>query len=215
MNDNRPAWERKLDRDFVWKKVWVVLGILTLAGILLLIAYHVPVVTDYNRTFNGYELHYDGDEDKAGRNPAYVQEISVHLDGKLYRYLFQPDYFDGMISVGGFTTKQYNPPEALKDQVEYETAKIYFKRGEMDFSFFSNTGWGIQLERGTEEKIICAYANVDRGNEFFCFDIMMPHEDGGWTSSGNYVIAPADSPEEAADEFYTRVWSVWATETVE
>lgn len=200
MNDDRPAWERKLDRDFAWKKVWTAAGILMLLGILLLLSYHIPIVTDYHRTFTGWELHYDPDTDPTFEHPEIAKESTVRFEGKLYRYLWKDDYFDGLVYFDDFTTSP-NPKYKIS-----ETEKIYFSDKEVWLSDVTNPLWGAVIERGGNERIYYAFVNFEKENEFFAFLISTVHENGnGWSSGDKYIVIPAESPGIAAEKYQRNV----------
>lgn len=203
MNDNRSAWERKLDRDFALKKVWIVLGLLALAGILLLLLYHIPVVTDYNKTFTGYELHYDPENDPTFENPDVAKESTVRFEGKLYRYLWQDDYFEGMVYFDDFTTSP-NTRRVISD-----TTQIYFDSMKVWLADVVNPLWGAEIERSEDERIYWAFVNFDLDNEVFAFNISRKHESrDGWGSTDKYIVVPAESPEEAAELYHERIWQM-------
>lgn len=202
MNENKPAWERKLDRDFVWKKIWIVLMILGIAGILLLLAYHIPLVTDYDKTFTGYELHYDTESDPNFEEPAVHKESTVRFDGKLYRYLFKQDCFKGLVYVDDFSTSQ------ITEYNMDDTVEIEFSKGNLTLSWMTSL-FGVKILRGTDERLLEAYAKFDRKNEFFCFSVFEQTRSGGWSSSTNYIIVPAGSPEDAEQSFRDNVIRKW------
>ena len=212
MNDNHPAWERRLDRALVWKKVWCALGILALAGIVVLLLYHIPLVTDYNKTFTGYELHYDRETDPTFEHPEAVKEATVRFEGTLYRYLWQDDYFDGMVYFDDFTTTP-NTRYVISD-----TTQIYYDSMKVWLSQVVNPLWGAVIERGENERIYWAFVNFDPDNEGFAFDISTgaEHETGtGWGMTDNYIVVPADSPEEAAELYHDRIWQMMQDDIAE
>lgn len=202
-NDNKSTWERKLDRDFVWKKVTAALVILGIVGILLLLAYHIPFVTDYGRTFTGYELHYAPETDPTYENPAVAKESTVRFEGKLYHYLWKDDYFDGLVYFDDFTTSP-NPKYKISD-----TEKIYFSSKKVWFSNVTNPLWGTVIARESEERIYEAYVNFNKNDEFFAFAVSVPDEAGNiWTLSDKYIVVPAETPEDAAQMYHERVWQM-------
>ena len=203
MNENRPAWERKVDREYIWKKVMAVLVILGIAVMLLLLLYHIPLVTDYNKTFTGYELHYDPETDPTYENPATVKGSKVRFEGKLYRYLFRTDYFDGLVYFDDFTTLP-NSKYVISD-----TTQIFYSANDVWLSAVVNPLWGPEIKRGKNERICWAFVNFDRKNEIFAFNISIGDEaDNSWSLSDNYIVVPAETPEEAAEMYHERIWQM-------
>lgn len=210
MNDNRPAWERKLDRDFARKKTGKILGILALAGILLLLLYHIPIITPYEETFTGYELHYDRyDSDPNMEHPTVAKESTVRFEGTLHRYLFQQDYFEGLIYVDDFSTVM-DPEHGTLNQMRFE-----YKRGEMLHSMFLHLSWGPQIKRETDSRIMGGYADFTEGQEFICLEIMEPTGPNGWRTCGKYIVAPAESSDTAAVKFHKKIFQMWQTDRAE
>ncbi len=205
MNDNRPAWERKLDRDLLREKIWKILGILALIGILFLLLYHIPLVTPYEKTFTGYELHYDRYEsDPDMEHPTAAKESTVRFEGTLHRYLFQQDYFEGLIYIDDFKTVA-DPAHEKLNKIEFD-----YKRGKMSHSMFKlHLSWGVQIVRGTDAMIMSGYADFTKGQEFVCLEIMEPTGTNGWGSSGKYIVVPAESPEAAAELFHENIFQSW------
>lgn len=201
MNNNRTARERKTDRDFTLKNAMSVLAILVIAGMLLLLLYHIPIITDYNKTFTGYELHYNPETDLTYENPIAAKESTVRFEGKLYRYMFRSDYFDGMVYFDDFTTSP-NPKYDITD-----TTQIFFSSKEVWLSDVVNPLWGAEIERSKNERIYWAFVNFDRKNELFAFNISIGNEaDSGWSLTDNYIVVPAETPEEAAEMYHERIW---------
>lgn len=203
MNENRPAWERKLDREYIWKKVTAVLVILGIAGMLLLLLYHIPIVTDYNKTFTGYELHYNPETDPTYENPIVAKESTVRFEGKLYRYMFRTDYFDGLVYFDDFTTLP-NSKYVISD-----TTQVFYSAKDVWLSAVVNPLWGPEIKRGMNERIYWAFVNFDKDNELFAFNISIGNEaDGGWSLTDNYIVVPAETPEEAAEMYHERIWQM-------
>lgn len=185
---------QKLKKPFIF---------LLVLGVLLVIAYNVPVITNYNKTFTGYELHYDPESDPTYENPDVAKESTVRFEGKLYRYLWKDDYFDGLVYFDDFTTSP-NPKYRIS-----ETEKIYFSSKKVWLSDVTNPLWGAVMARGIEERIYYAFVNFDKNDEFFAFAVSMPNEArDGWTLSDKYIVVPAETPEDAARLYHHRVWQM-------
>ena len=210
MNENQPAWERKLDREYIWKKVTAVLVILGIAGMLLLLLYHIPIVTNYNKTFTGYELHYDPETDPTYEKPEIAKESTVRFEGKLYRYIFQTDYFEGLIYFDDFTTLP-NSKYSITD-----TTQILYSSNAVWLSNVVNPLWGPEIKRDKDERIYWAFVNFDRENELFAFNISTGNEaDNRWSLSDNYIVVPAETPENAVEMYHERIWQMLQDENAE
>ncbi len=179
-----------------------------------------PLVTEYHRTFSGYELHYEAET--AFGAPSAAEPAEVRLDGTVKRYLFHPDVFEGELFISGFERVQDDwaveylerwPDSNLNIRIESD--------GKVTEQVLRHTGLGGDFTRGEDEKIMRVWACLDREKEFFCLEIMRP----GRMTFGDYdcIVVPAEYETEADRLFRTWVlddlmtfWeSVWATKPEE
>ena len=188
-------------RLLIWNRWKLCLILIVFIGILLQLLYHIPIVTEYNQTFSGFELHYDSDIDPTYEYPEVVKNSVVRFEGKLYRYLWKEDYFEGLVYFDDFTTSA-NPEYKISD-----TEKIYFANNDLWMSNVTNPLWGTVIERGENERIYYAFVNFKKDSEFFAFLISTVHDDGnGWSSGDKYIVVPAESSAEAAAKYHKNVW---------
>lgn len=204
------------DLELWLRKHWKLCLVIAAVVIAAVVVCTQPLVTEYHRTFSGYELHY---EPEAGLSaPSSAEPAEVRLDGTVRRYLFRPDVFEGELFISGFERVQDDwaveylerwPDSNLNIRIESD--------GKVTEQVLRHTGLGGDFTRGEEEKIMRVWACLDRGKEFFCLEIMRP----GIMTFGDYdcIIVPAEYETEADRLFRTWVlgdlmafWeSVWAT----
>lgn len=211
------------DLELWLRKHWKLCLILTAVGIAAMIVCTQPLVTEYHRTFTGYELHFDSEAEYAYHNAGETESKTVILDGTIIRYLFKPDVFEGDLFISGFERVQDDwAVEYLERWPDANTSIRIESDGEVTEQVLRHTGLGGDFTRGENEKIMRVWACLDRGNEFFCFEIFEPNTT---MSFGEFdcIIVPAQFPERADKKFRELVlddilafWeSVWATETAE
>lgn len=182
------------------RKLWKLCLILAAFLLVAVIVCTQPLTTDYHRMFWGYELHFESEAAFVYHNASETESKIVILDGKITRYLFKPDVFEGELFISGF------------EQVQDEWAVDYLERwpdtncsiriesdGEVTQQILNSSLSG-DFTRGENEKIMRVWACLDRGKEFFCFEIVEPNVP---MEFGDYdcIIAPASYPERADRKF--------------
>ena len=205
----------------LWLRKHRILSLVIAAAVIAaVIVCTQPLTTEYHRTFSGYELHYEAEY--AYHNAEETENKMVILDGTITRYLFQPDVLEGELFISGFERVQDDwaveylerwPDSNLNIRIESD--------GEVTEQVLRHTGLGGDFTRGEDERIMRVWACLDRGKEFFCFEIMR----SGKMTFGEFdcIIAPAVYPERADKKFRELVlgdlmafWeSVWATKPEE
>lgn len=189
---------------WLWKhwKLCLLIAVCIIAAVLVCTQ---PLVTKYDRTFSGYELEYDSTVIADFAAPAAAQPASIHLEGKLYRYLLKPDRFEGIMTVDGFP---YRMREDLDEAWwKYETDIVQFEiSNDWTDSIRLRTGPAMEYRRG-EESLNDMHASLKRGREFFYLHIW----ENGRIAYGDehFIIAPAETAEDAHELFIGSVWTMW------
>jgi len=208
-------WELFYDAEVIfltfWEKSW---KWLVFAGIPLFIfvcyVCTMPRITEVDLTLSGYEIHYEQDSvqgiyPEPYEAPVYSEPRTLNLKGKLYRYLFKPDYYEGEVNIDGFVPYTYahnRGKYTLEEELMYfNNFKIFFE--DPAKSVFGHILIGekrqTQLQRiGTRDEIGPVYAtkSLDR----FAFKI---YSDGQW------LVFPASGAGEASQLYWTWIWESW------
>lgn len=205
----------------LWKhrKLCITLILGVFAGVIVCTQ---PLVTPYHRTFSGSELHYESETGFDSLAAWEEAAVTVILDGKITRYLFKPDVFEGELFISGFERVQDDWAAEYLERWPDANLDIRIESdGKVTEQVIGNTGLGGDFTRGENETIQHIWARLDRGREFFCFEITRP----GKMTFGDYdcIVAPAGYPLKADKLFRELVlddilafWeSVWASGTGE
>lgn len=183
------------------RKHWKLCLLLAVVIIAAVIVCTQPLTTEYHRTFSGYELHFDSEAEFAYHHAEETQSAMIILDGTITRYLFKPDVFEGDLFINGFEQVQDEwAVEYLERWPDTNTSVFIRSDGEVTEQMIDNLALSGDFIRGEDEKIMRVWANLDWGNEFFCFEIFEPNTT---MTFGEFdcIIAPAPFPERADKKF--------------
>lgn len=185
-------WIRKY-----WK-LYLILAVVIAAAVIICTQ---PLTMEYHRTFTGYELHFDSEAEYAYHDADETESRTVILDGKITRYLFKPDVFEGELFISGFEQMRGDwAVEYLERWPDTNTSVFIRSDGEVTEQIIDNLSMSGDFIRGEDEKIMRVWANLDWGEEFFCFEIFEPNTT---MTFGEFdcIIAPAVYPERADKKF--------------
>ncbi len=188
------------DLELWIRKHWKLCLILAAVVTAVIIVCTQPLTTDYHQMFTGYELHFDSEAEYAYHNAEKTQSTLIILDGKITRYLFKPDVFEGELFINGFEQVRHDrAAEYLERWPDTNTSVFIRSDGEVTEQIIDNLFLSGVFVRGEEERIMRVWARLDRGKEFFCFEIMR----SGEMEYGEFdcIIAPAQFPERADKKF--------------
>ena len=197
MKYERLGW---YDLELWLRKHWKLCLILTVLIAGAVIFCTQPLTTEYHRTFSGYELHFESEAEFAYHNASETENKMIILDGKITRYLFKPDVFEGELFISGF--EQMQEEWAVEYLERWPDANTFIRiesDGEVTEQIM-NTSLSGDFVRGDNEKILRVWACLERGKEFFCFEIVEPNVP---LTFGEFscIIAPAIYPERAEKKF--------------
>lgn len=189
------------DLELWLRKHWKLCLILAAAAAAVIIVCTQPLTTEYHRTFSGYELHFESEAEYAYHNADETQSTLIILDGTITRYLFKPDVFEGELFISGFDQVRGDwATEYLERWPDANTSVFIRSDGEVTEQIIDNLGMSGDFVRGENEKIMRVWACLDRGKEFFCFEIFEPNTTM-FFGEFDCIIAPAQFPERADKKF--------------
>ncbi len=238
-------WERSYDTTLKIDKIkhfwlypvgkFVVLPLLCLAVIGCFL-YFVGWRSKVDITYTGYEITFaDSVWDEIGAKlnalpdgakpqdmdvsdfPQAVEseDIAIRFDGRKINYLIKPDCFAGYILPPGFGFFDRFSRTWSDKWIEYKM--------ELPGALLSHSPSIIYPCR-TEDRAMLMYCylaeNFGKEDAVIVFPLMEPYENTltggeGYTSGNTYIVLGADSPEEAADIFWDKLWRSWQEDIYE
>ena len=238
-------WERSYDTELKLDKIrhfwrypigrFVVLPLLCIAVIGCFL-YFVGWRSKVDITYTGYEITFSEDVwDEIGTKlnalpdgakphemdvsgfPQAVESESVkfHFDGVKINYLIKPDCFEGYILPTFFGFYDWHTGTWSDQYVLYR----------MTFpGKLQPQSTGIYYPCRTEDRTMVTYSdlteNFGKEDGLIIFPLMESYQntltgDKGYRSTNTYIILGADSPEEASQLFWDKLWRKWQKDIFE
>ena len=210
-NKERPsAWERRYDLELALRKHRLLILSVIIVIIVMICVCTIPIVENVDLTLFGYEIHMADETDADGNftkavpdpdaEPVFTTPRTLELKGKLYRYLIKQDYYVGEINIDGF----FPEPAVNREKLTREEKFLYYN----EFRFTLNEP-DRQWLNGKMQTVLRRDENRDAANIIFVpggldtmiFQIMVSTSPTARTSAEQYLVFPAESPEDAAEKY--------------
>lgn len=212
--------EKRIDREYRLLAACRILGRVTLFFILpaLIVGwllYAVPFSREVNLSVPAVEYNTATGE--------VIAETTLSMRGKAKYYLFQPDCFEGVLTVDGFVPRSRHlyerwnnltdaslKPEEYHIRMEFGENHNYLNVTEHKF-FYALYREPLNQKglKWTEYIQDVYYADPKEPFSGMVFYIMVPYSSSGSSSGDVRLIAPAENGEEAS-EIWTRLTDRWA-----